>query len=238
MPEFSIIIPCYRDEKKLRNLLLQLQGMQDFAHEIIVVDGASSVVCRNISNFYDAHWLPSRPCRGRQLSAGAALAQGAVLWFLHADTRLSKNAFAAIRHVIDKGAVGGFFKFRFDVPRKWPAIILEPAIALRCRFGVPYGDQGFFMRRESYHAAGGHAPWPLFEEVPLVHGARRLGKFVALSEPIFVDSRRWRRDGWWRRTWYNRKLALKFACGVTPDVLAARYHSKQVLAKQPHMKQY
>ncbi len=82
------------------------------------------------------------------------------------------------------------------------------------------------MTRSSYYRVGGHAPWPLFEEVPLVRAARQLGKFLPLSEPIFVDSRRWQRDGWWRRTWHNRKLALSFMCGAAPQELASRYRSK------------
>ena len=236
MPEFSVIIPCYRDEKKLRSLLRQLQTMPGYRREIIVVDAADSVTCKDMCSSYGARWLPSIPCRGRQLSTGAAVAKGDVLWFLHADARLSNNAFVAMTQVIRSGAIGGFFKFCFDAPREWPAIILEPAIALRCLFGVPYGDQGIFIRRESYFAAGGHAPWPLFEEVPLVQSARRLGKFVALRTPIFVDVRRWQRDGWWRRTWHNRKLALKFACGVTPDVLVNRYQSNRVLTKHSRIK--
>ncbi len=167
-----------------------------------------------------------RALPGRQLLAGAALAQGDALWFLHADSRLSANPVLAMQLAIEQGAVGGYFRFRFDAPRAWPASLLEAAIAFRCRFGIPYGDQGLFMLRQAYVEAGGHSPWHLFEEVSLVRGLRRLGRFPALREPLFVDPRRWHRDGWWRRTWVNRNLALAFARGVPPDKLAARYHSK------------
>ena len=80
--------------------------------------------------------------------------------------------------------------------------------------------------RQIYREVGGHAPWLLFEEVPLVRGVRRLGRFAPLRESISVDPRRWQRDGWWRRTWNNRKLALDFACGADPNELASRYHSE------------
>ena len=63
------------------------------------------------------------------------------------------------------------------------------------------------MTRQTYFEAGGHAPWPLFEEAVLVGQLRGLGRFLPLREPLFVDSRRWQRDGWWRRTWLNRNLA-------------------------------
>ena len=225
MRSCSVIIPCYRDEAELTHLLEQLREIPRAPLEIIVVDGAASDQCQKICNIYQVSRLVSEPCRGRQLLAGAARARGDVLWFLHADARLSFDPLTAICRVIDKGAVGGYFRFRFDVPRAWPVFFLEPAIALRCRFGVPYGDQGLFVLRQIYIKADGHAPLPLFEEVHLVNRVRRLGRFYPLCEPIFVNPRRWLRDGWWRRTWKNRKLALNFACGVAPNKLAAHYRS-------------
>lgn len=229
MSSFSVVIPCYRDEDKLANLLSQLQNLcrlSDSIHDVIVVDGAADQECRKICRQYDARWVPSEPCRGRQMLRGAELACGDALWFLHADNRLPPAPHEAMKRSFQQGAVGGYFRFRFDIPRAWPASILEPAIAFRCRFGVPYGDQGLFMTRRAYLDAGGHAPWPLFEEVPLVRGLRRVGRFLPLCEPIFVDPRRWHRDGWWHRTWTNRNLALAFAWGAAPDKLAARYRSR------------
>lgn len=231
MLKFSIIIPCYRDETNLQCLLKQLQRLRSDNCEIIVVDGAGSTACRRICNAFQARWLVSQPCRGQQLYAGAAIAKGDVLWFLHTDLRLSDNAFSAMKQAIEKGAIGGFFRFRFDAPRDWPAGILEPAIAVRCHFGLPYGDQGIFILRDYYFKTGGHAKWPLFEEVPLVKRVRQQGKFVALRQPIFVNPRRWQQDGWWRRTWQNRKLALKFTCGVMPEVLAQHYYARRPQAK-------
>ena len=230
MPSVSVIIPCYHDEAELARLLNQLHNLQNHPLEIIVVDGADSKKCREICNQYHVLWLSNEPCRGQQLLAGAALAQGDVLWFLHADARLPADPLPAITAAFEQGAaVGGYFRFRFDAPRTWSTLVLEFAIALRCRFGgVPYGDQGLFISRQTYIQVGGHAPWPLFEEVPLVRGARCMGKFLSLREPIFVDSRRWQRDGWWQRTWNNRKLALGFACGVTPHDLASLYHSRAI----------
>ncbi len=226
MPSFSVIIPCYNDESKLAQLLAQIQHLPRSPLEVVVVDGAASQACHEICRQYGASWLASEPCRGKQLLAGAAAAQGDTLWFLHADARLPQDPVTVMELALTKGAIGGYFRFRFDVPRAWPAFFLEPAIALRCRSGIPYGDQGLFMSKQVYIEAGGHAPWPLFEEVPLVKGLRLSGRFVALREPIFVDPRRWQRDGWWRRTWENRKLALAFMRGSAPHELAARYRTQ------------
>lgn len=226
MLNFSVIIPCFHDEEKLACLLAQLQKLPYRPWEIIVVDAANSESCAGICTQFQAQRIVSKPCRGQQLLTGAAQARGDILWFLHADAQLTIDPLTAMTKAIAQGAIGGYFRFRFAAPRAWPAFILEPMIALRCRIGVPYGDQGIFIVRPVYHQVGGHAPWPLFEEVPLVRAARRVGKFLPLTAPIFIDPRRWQRDGWWRRTWHNRKLALNFMCGVTPQELASRYHSK------------
>ncbi|WP_394808709.1 TIGR04283 family arsenosugar biosynthesis glycosyltransferase [Nitrosomonas sp.] len=226
MLNFSIIIPCFHDEEKLACLLAQLQKLPRKPWEIIVVDAANSESCAEICAQFAAKWIASEPCRGQQLLTGAAQAKGDVLWFLHADALLSADPLTAMTNAIAQGAIGGYFRFRFAAPRAWPAFILEPMIALRCKIGIPYGDQGIFMACSVYHQIGGHASWPLFEEVPLIRAARRFGKFLPLAAPIFIDPRRWQRDGWWRRTWFNRKLALNFMCGVTPQELASRYHSK------------
>jgi rSAM/selenodomain-associated transferase 2 len=224
-PEFSVIIPCYHDETALDHLLDQLQKLPHRPLEIIVVDGANSKLCQKTCSKYPVQWLACEPNRGQQLLAGADLAQGDILWFLHADARLPSDPLMAMTQALNQGAIGGYFRFRFDAPRAWPALILEPAIALRCHFGTPYGDQGLFISKQIYTKVGGHAPWPLFEEVPLVRGARQAGNFIALSESILVNPRRWQRDGWWQRTWRNRQLALNFALGTTPNRLASQYHS-------------
>ncbi len=226
MPSLSIIIPCYRDHTQIAVLLQQLRTLSVLPNEIIVVDAAGDSACQAICMQYDAQWHHSEPCRGKQLLQGAQVATGDILWFLHADTRVSPNSISSIMQAVERGAIGGYFRFVFDGPPAWPMLILEPAIALRSRFGTPYGDQGIFVKRTAYFKVGGHAPWPLFEEVPLVKGLRNLGHFQPLLDSIWVDSRRWQRDGWWHRTLRNRMLALKFILGASPDTLAKSYHSQ------------
>ena len=104
MSSFSVIIPCYHDEAKAgqsappvakRAALPEVP--MDKVLEIIVVDGANDQACRKVCNQYGARWLADEPCRGRQLLSGAALAQGDILWFLHADARLPPDPIAAMK---------------------------------------------------------------------------------------------------------------------------------------------
>lgn len=227
----SVIIPCWKDELHLERLLAQLRqaSTEDVAAmQIIVVDAASTEACHLLCQRFGAHWLPATPSRGDQLRQGAALAEHDVFWFLHADAHLELNPLAKIRAAIEGGAIGGYFAFRFIDTNSWQGRLLERLVAWRNRFGVPYGDQGIFVRRDAYFNAGQHAAWPLFEEVPLVKGLRKRGKFCCLESGLRVSARRWQRDGWWRRSLRNRLLALGFMLKVSPFRLAKLYSGPAV----------
>lgn len=230
----SIVIPCHQDEQPLERLLSELRSLGESVQEILVVDAAGSSKCQELCRQYEAVYMSSSPCRGAQLRAGAAKATAEVLWFLHADARLSGNPLAAIDQAFMSGGIGGFFRFRFAGPRPWPAPLLERAIALRARFGTPYGDQGIFMSRKAYLETGGFPAWPLFEEVPLVQKLRQQGRFIGLKQAILVDPRKWNHEGWWRRTWKNRLLATAFALGIPPKHLAGLYRTA---SRQPKNKE-
>lgn len=222
----SVVIPCFHDEATLEKLLDQLRTAASSAAvplQIIVVDAARSEHCRMLCRDHQALWLPAEPCRGVQLRQGAALAEHDILWFLHADAELDGQPLTALCQAIAEGASGGYFAFRFSGQPGWQGRLLERLVDWRNQLGVPYGDQGLFARRSSYLAVGQHAPWPLFEEVPLVEGLRDYGDFRRIDHGLLVNPRRWQRDGWWRRSLRNRLLALGFALGVAPQKLAQLY---------------
>lgn len=220
----SIVVPVLGDVPELRRLLDSLAGQAGARIETIVVDAGSDPGCRQLCEERRCTYLATRAGRGHQLRLGAERATGQVLWFLHAEAEPPPGSVDRVRESVLRGAAGGCFRFRFDGPRTRTRRVLERLIAFRNRAGgVPYGDQGLFFTREAYEAAGGFADQPLFEEVPLVRGVRRRGSFVALPDPVGVSSRRWERDGWLRRSVENRLLALGYAVGVPPRVLARRY---------------
>jgi rSAM/selenodomain-associated transferase 2 len=218
--EISIVIPTLADDVALAALLQRIRSWGRRPREIIVVDGDASASTSALCARWQAVWLPSVHGRGVQLMKGAAHAHGSTLWFLRPDSEPHPDSLGAIAIAVDSGAVGGYFQFRFTGPRRWHKTLLEVAIRLRCRLGVPYGDQGLFAERESFDVCGGFAPTPLFEEVPLVKALRRQGRFEALSLPLGVSAQRWERDGWLRRALANRLLALGYMLGLSPARLA------------------
>ncbi|MCC5793158.1 MAG: TIGR04283 family arsenosugar biosynthesis glycosyltransferase [Chromatiales bacterium] len=224
----SIVIPVRGDLGELEQLLQRIGQLLPAPAEIIVVDGAADPRCARLCAEHGARYLAAGGGRGPQLRAGAEAASGRVLWFLHADAEPAADALAHIARALDDPAVsGGCFSFRFSGARGWQPRMIETLTNCRSSWGIPYGDQGLFARREAYEHAGGFAPEPLFEEVALVRGLRRAGRFVCLKASIGVSARRWLREGWLRRSLANRLLALLHLLGVPAQRLAAWYRARR-----------
>lgn len=225
----SIIIPCYHDEAALAQLALQIAQLHEaarFIAQVIVVDGAQRQSCAALCQQQGFIYCTTAAGRGIQQLAGAECATGDVLWFVHSDAQLPRNALQVIAQAVAAGATGGYFRFSFYPQTHWWGRALATLIQWRSYLGVPYGDQGLFFTQQQYHQAQGHQPIPLFEEVRLVKRSRRQGSWRALDAPIGVSTRRWQRDGWLKRTLYNRLLALGFVCGISAQRLAQWYYGK------------
>ena len=222
--DIAIVIPVLSDGPRLRALLDRVADWGLQPREIIVVaadaDPRLSAACE------DRGWLflTSEPCRGRQQDQGARAAEAGVLWFLHADASPRPSSLDDITQTVAGGAVGGHFKFTFSGRPMCRKSVIGWLTNLRVKLGgIPYGDQGIFVRRDIYLECGGFPHQPLFEEVALVRKLRSRGKFRALATPLGVSPRRWERDGWTLRCLNNRRLALAYACGQTAHRLAHRY---------------
>ena len=224
--DIAIVIPVLDDAVRLGRLLDLIAGWQIQPREIIVVAAGadagaqSSALCQRRG----CRVLASEPCRGRQQDQGARAAQAGILWFLHADALPCPSSLGDIARAIAGGAEGGHFRFAFSgMPmRRKKAIAWLTNLRVQLG-GIPYGDQGIFVRRAIYLACEGFPHQPLFEEVGLVRKLRSRGRFQTLATPLGVSSRRWERNGWARQCLNNRRLALAYACGQTAHRLACRY---------------
>jgi rSAM/selenodomain-associated transferase 2 len=222
LPSITIVTPCLNRAPTLPEALesVRSQGYPRLEH--IVVDGGSTDGTRTEAAAAGATVMTSERGRGAQLAAGARAARGEWLVFLHADTRLEEGWARALRS-LPGDVVGGAFRFALDPPRfryRW----LEACVALRCRlFRLPYGDQGFFSRREAYFQTGGFRSLPLMEDVDF---ARRLGRAGPLAFPAvraFTSARRFERRGMLATSLRNLWLLALYFAGRTPSHLARLY---------------
>ena len=57
-------------------------------------------------------------------------------------------------------------------------------------FGLPYGDQALFVRRDAFLALGGYADLPIMEDVDLVQRLRRTGRLYRSALAATTSARR------------------------------------------------
>lgn len=222
--DIAIVVPVLGDAARLRALLDLVAAWTCNPRQIVVVAAEADPQASTLCDDRGCRYITSEPCRGTQQDLGARAADADILWFLHADATPSPSSLGDIARAMAGGAEGGHFKFAFSGSPMRRKAAIEWLTNLRVRLGgIPYGDQGIFVRRDIYLKCGGFPHQPLFEEVPLVRKLRSRGRFQALATPLGVSPRRWERDGWIRRCLNNRRLALAYACGQTAHRVADRY---------------
>jgi rSAM/selenodomain-associated transferase 2 len=221
----SVIIPTLDEAHSLGATLQALTRIRHGGHvEVIVVDGGSGDTTREIAREHGAHLILSARGRGAQMHAGATIARGDALWFLHADTIPPPDAPQLILDALrrDASIVGGNFAVDFDGTRFAARFLTWLYPQLR-RLGLYYGDSAIFVRASVYRAVGGFKPFPVFEDLDFVRRLRKRGRLVHLRAQVVTSSRRFE----------GRSFAFTFArwsflqalywLGVSPHTLSRLY---------------
>lgn len=220
-PRLSVVMPALNAADGLAATLAAL----DPADDIILVDGGSRDDTVALARDLGARVIQAAPGRGGQLAAGASAATADWLLFLHADTVLSPGWREVVeRRLSTARATEAAATFRFALDDDSPqARRLERWVAWRvAALALPYGDQGLLIHRALYDRVGGYRPLPLMEDVDLV---RRLGRrrLTALDASAVTSARRWRQDGWLRRSARNLLCLTLFYLGVPAERIARLY---------------
>ncbi|HVG53399.1 MAG TPA: TIGR04283 family arsenosugar biosynthesis glycosyltransferase [Vicinamibacterales bacterium] len=235
-PLVSVIVPILAaDRDSARQLIARIPV--DLQVETIVAEAGTELGLESLSQGRpDVTVVHTQQGRGQQMNAAAGLARGEWLLFLHADSQLPSDWLdlfeTSVReHGTGPGPlyprpgdiVGGWFQFALDDPA-WQARLIERAVAWRVRLlRLPYGDQGLFVQRRTFAALGGYRDIELMEDVDFVRRMINAGAVIELPCALITSARRWRRDGWFRRSTRNLTLLALYFCGVPPRVLARWY---------------
>lgn len=220
----SIIVPVKNEEKAIESLLICLSRLKG-EKEILVVDGGSRDQTVMIAEKY-CTVLTSSPCRGSQMHTGAMAASGDVLWFVHGDALVAEDSLREIDGALsqDRGVLGGCFSLGFHDTPSWGMKLLAWSSNCRARFlGLMFGDQGIFIRRDSYERLGGFAPMPIMEDWHLSRRLVKAGRHTVLKVPIGASGRRFTRRGLLPTLLHMHFIKLQYLAGVSPEIIAAGY---------------
>lgn len=218
----SVVIPALNERDTIARALdsTSLPGV-----ERIVVDGGSSDGTAEVARSLGAQRV-IRSTRGRahQMDVGYREAEGDVIVFLHADTRLDAGWLEAVGAALGDSAVaGGAFRLAFASPRLVYRL-LELWVRLRSRLArLPFGDQALFLRRELIDAQGGIRSVPIFEDLDLVRLIRSSGRLALLPEQAWTSTRRYERNGLLRQGLRNHAALLAWHLGLDRGRVAHWY---------------
>jgi uncharacterized protein len=231
-PDLSIIIPVLYEAERIHTCLANLVNLAGNINlEIIVVDGdPEESTLKHLPSQYP-HMLKgiqSPQGRGTQMNAGAKIAQGTILLFLHADTDLPDRALQEILHpCTQRSCAGGAFDLAIASPR-WSLKLIGKVASWRSRLTrIPYGDQAIFIRKDVFGQIQGYPDIPLMEDVALMQRLKQQGYSIQiLSKAVRASARRWEKEGIVRCTLRNWSLILLYSLGIAPEVLARWYRPR------------
>lgn len=201
----SVVIPTYNEEKALPETL-QVLFRQPGDYEVIVVDGGSTDRTRAIvsefalspqsSALRTVRLLSSPKGRAIQMNAGAKVANGEWLLFLHADTLLPACSMQRLSRLeADPKIQAGGFMHQFS-GNDWRLRCISFLDNFRCvRSRIIYGDQALFVRRTFFERLGGFPHQPILEDVAFCEKVIKETDPLLLFPPVVTDARKFLKMG-------------------------------------------
>lgn len=193
----SIIIPTYNEASRIGKTLMMLQEGPHQADlpEIIVADGGSTdetlAIARNLA---DRVIVIEGRNRSAQLNAGAAIANGSTLLFLHADSVPPVGFLGDIVRFKRIGYKAGCFRLEFDL-NHW--FLRANAWFTRLNLNaVRFGDQGLYVEKSVFTTIGGYDEHlTIMEDQQIISRIRQLTRFKVIPRPILTSARKYEVNG-------------------------------------------
>ena len=238
--KLSIVVPVLNEADNLPKLMGHLAHLNPAPYQVILVDGGSAdnsvaIAKELIESLIDSSpsvisgqvidWqiIESTAGRALQMNAGAELATGDVLLFLHADIQLPDHAITDITLAVRRAAWG-----RFDVcldSPEWMLKVVSQMINWRSRFsGIATGDQAIFIKKTLFEQIDGFPQQALMEDIELCKRLKAIGKPACLRSKVITSARRWQQYGTWRTIGLMWHLRFDYWRGVSADNIKQRYY--------------
>ncbi len=223
MIRFSVIIPTLNEEKAIGKCIEAVRGIETTV-EIIVSDGGSADRTVEVAESHGVVVCRSPKGRGRQMNAGASLAKGDILLFLHADTFPPGGAFNRLTSIFsDSGVKIGVFGLSFDMKHWLLGLGLLERLSAVGPGWLRFGDSSITIRRDFFQSLGGFPDQPLFEDLELLRRAARITRIKRIPMKVVTSARRFVDSGVVRQLIRNVYYTARYFTGTSPETLAEAY---------------
>ena len=219
--KISIIIPTLNEADNISLLIPHLlQNARENGNlEIIVSDGGSEDKTVDVAQSFGVKTvLSSKRNRAIQMNKGANMAEGDVLYFLHADTFPPIYFDELILKSIKNGNSSGCFQLTFD----WNHPIMR-FYGFFTRFGLNIfrgGDQSLFVDRRSFFLMRGfNEELKLMEDYEIINRLEKKGRFEILSDVVTSSAMKYRINGAIQLQWHYFIIQVMYRMGFSQDKL-------------------
>jgi rSAM/selenodomain-associated transferase 2 len=221
----SIVIPTLNESGCIRETLTCLIENATQPIEIILADGGSVDHTVEIADEFDVQIVKCGGGRSAQMNAGADVATGDILMFLHGDTKVPQGFEQRVMETIATQPIAGAFNLQID-GKKWPLRCVEWGVKVRSNlFQLPYGDQAIFLKSSTFHEFGGFPDLPIMEDFVFIRSLAKCGKIAIVPASVITSARRWEKQGVFKTTLINQVMIVGYALGIKPDRLRQWYRS-------------
>ena len=218
----SIIVPVLNEEKSIENTLRQLYSLNG-QKEIIVVDGGSSDNTVQIASKLSTV-IQSEKGRANQMNKGAKAASGDTLWFVHSDSKVSKDSLKGIEQAVSQGyTCGGFSLYFYDYDTRFMKFISKTSNWRAKYLGLYFGDQGIFVKKDIFDSLDGYKEMELMEDWELSKRLHKTEKMKMLDIKIGTSARRFKTGGQLRTMLLMQKIKILYVLGISPSKLNQMY---------------
>lgn len=215
MNSFSIIIPTLNEQDYIEEILSDIQKQTIKPKEVIVVDGFSKDKTKKIISKKFPHvTVMSCPANvSSQRNYGANNAQGKILFFLDADTKLPNNNFfhkSLTQMKNSKIACPFYLPYRSNIPIFLIYVFFNLMFFLFQKISASGAGSTIIIEKKLFNKLGGFNQNTKFEDIELIRKASNNASFKMLPLFIWVSDRRFRKYGILRTTAQYLVLSVLF----------------------------
>jgi len=221
----SVIIPVYNEEPEIANTINRVfeNDVDKLVHEIIVSDGGSTDNTDTAAAGAGARICRSvKKGRASQMNAGASMATGSILYFLHADTIPPPAFSTAITNCVTRNRKAGCFMLAFD-HEHW-FLRLHSWFTRFNIDAIRFGDQSLFLTKQLFEETGGFdESLIVMEDQELVKRIRKHSGFVVIKQRVLTSARKYVENGVYKTQLVFYLIFLMYQLGYSQRKLVQTY---------------